>query len=232
MRKTALVTGGSRGIGLQVVKELCCQNINTIFTSRNPHDGMTVFGTLKEHKQYITYHPLEVSDNASVEDLFKFVSAKFPRLDILINNAGTNYDSWQRASSVAMAEVEYTISVNLLGPWRMCNAFIPLLRKSKDGRIINVSSGSGSFDSINGSTPAYSLSKNALNMLTRSLAADLRETSITVNSVCPGWTRTDMGGPNAPRSVLKGAESIVWLATRAQNSTTGEFFRDKKTICW
>ena len=228
----ALVTGGNRGIGFQIVSQLCKEGYQTLFTSRNPHDGQAARLELAPFAKLLDYHPLDVSDNSSITALAEYVRKKYQRLDILINNAGGNYDTWQRVSNVDIGLVEYTISVNFLGPWRMCNAFIPLMKAVGGGRIINVSSGVGTVARQDGSTPAYSLSKNGLNMLTKSLAADLEGTGITVNAVCPGWTRTDLGGPEAPRSAVKGAETIVWLATRIANDLTGGFYRDKQMIFW
>ncbi len=227
----ALVTGGNRGIGHQIVSQLCQNGVLTIFTSRNPHDGLAAMDSLNPHRALLDYHPLDVSENASVQAIYNHVLEKHGRLDILINNAGANYDTWHRVSHVSITEIEYTLSVNLLGPWRMCNAFIPLLKKSR-GKIINISSGAGTISSQDGSTPGYSLSKNGLNMLTKSLAADLQSSGVTVNAVCPGWVRTDMGGKNAPRSPQQGAETVVWLATLPDSNLTGGFFRDKKHIAW
>ena len=227
----ALVTGGNRGIGHQIVKQLCQEGVQTIFTSRNPHDGLAALDRLAPHRNLLDYHPLDVSDNASVQELYDHVAKKYGRLNILINNAGANYDTWHRVSHVSMAEVEYTLNVNFLGPWRMCNVFIPMLKESR-GKIINLSSGAGTIASQDGSTPGYSLSKNGLNMLTKSLAADLQTAGVTVNAVCPGWVRTDMGGPNAPRSPQQGAETVVWLATLPDSNLTGGFYRDKRQISW
>ena len=125
-----------------------------------------------------------------------------------------------------------TLNTNLMGPWRMCQAFIPLMKKQGYGRIVNVSSGSGSIDKMSSETPAYGLSKTALNVLTIKLADELKGSEILVNSVCPGWVRTEMGGMNAPRSVEEGAEGIVWLATLPEGGPSGGFFRDKQPIPW
>lgn len=231
-QRLALITGGGRGIGLATLKLLCQRSVKTIFTCRNPHDGQLAIGELGPLARMADFHPLELTDNESVQDLAGYVKKKYGYLDILVNNAGGNYDTWQRASKVAIAEVEYTLDLNLLGPWRMCNALIPLMMARKSGRIINVSSGAGSIASQDGTTPAYSLSKNGLNMLTKSLAMDLRTTAIVVNAVDPGWVRTDLGGANAPKSPEEGADTIVWLATEADPGITGKFFRNRMVIDW
>lgn len=230
--KLALVTGGSRGIGQATVKLLCERGVQVLFTCRNPHDGQIAMMEISSYARLLDFHPLEVSDNESVQELADYVQQKHGRLDILINNAGVNYDTWQRASKVSITEVEYTIDVNLLGSWRMCNVFIPLMLEQGQGRIINISSGAGAISSQDGSTPAYSLSKNALNMLTKNLAADLKGTGISVNAVDPGWVRTEMGGENATLSPEQGATTIVWLATEVDGSITGGFYRNKEKIPW
>ncbi len=231
-KKLALVTGGNRGIGFATVRLLCQKSIQTIFTCRNPHDGQMAMMELASYARYLDFHPLEVTDNNSIDELLKYVQQKYGYLDILINNAGVNYDSWQRVTDIAVPEVEYTFDVNLMGPWRMCNAFLPLLAKGNDARIINVSSGAGSIANQDGSTPAYSLSKCSLNMLTKALAADLLAKSVTVNAVDPGWVQTSMGGGNAPKSPEEGADTIVWLATEAESSVTGGFYRNRKKVHW
>lgn len=231
-KRIALVTGGSRGIGKAIVRLLCGRNMKVIFTCRNPHDGQKALIELHSLARDAEYHPLEVTDNQSVLELTQYIKAKYGQLDILINNVGVNYDAWQRVSKVAISEVEYTIDVNLIGPWRLCNAMIPLMLVGDEGRIINVSSGAGCIANQNGSTPAYSISKNGLNMLTRSLAEDLKSTGIVVNAVDPGWVRTDMGGSDAPKSPEEGADTVVWLATEADPDITGRFFRNRSIIDW
>ncbi|WP_136799639.1 MULTISPECIES: SDR family NAD(P)-dependent oxidoreductase [Desulfosediminicola] len=231
-QKLALVTGGNRGIGNAVVRGLCERGVRTLFTCRNPHDGQLAMMEMATHARLLDFHPLELSENQSVETLVHYVTTKYGYLDILINNAAVNYDNWQRVSKVAMAEVEYTMDVNLLGPWRMCNNFIPLLKARENSRIINVSSGAGSIENLTGETPAYSLSKNGLNMLTISLAADLADDGIAVNAADPGWVRTELGGENAPNSAEEGADTIIWLALDAPQKLTGGFFRNRTSVSW
>jgi NAD(P)-dependent dehydrogenase (short-subunit alcohol dehydrogenase family) len=230
MSKIALVTGANRGIGLEVVRQFCLAGITTILTSRDEAKGRQAVQWLNFPPNILHFIHLDVDSPDSVAASVEKVRQQFGHLDILINNAGINYDTWQRASAVDMQEVEQTIQTNLLGPWRLINAFLPLMKENQYGRIVNVSSGSGAFASQNGSTPAYSLSKYALNGLTVALANDLGNNPIKVNSVCPGWVRTDMGGPGATRSTEKGAETIVWLAQLGPEGPSGKFFRDKKVI--
>jgi NAD(P)-dependent dehydrogenase (short-subunit alcohol dehydrogenase family) len=227
----ALVTGSNRGIGYTTVKELLSLGHTVILTSRKENDGQKAVSKLEKYGDLI-YHQLDVSDPVSVEKIAKFIKDKFGRLDILINNAGINYDTWQKAVDANLEIVEETLNTNLYGAWRMAQAFIPLMKKNKYGRIVNVSSGSGAFAEMGSGTPAYSISKAALNVLTIKLANEVQNHGILVNSVCPGWVRTKMGGPTAPRSLEKGAETIVWAATLSDHGPTASFFRDKRKIEW
>lgn len=226
----ALVTGGNRGIGLEVCRQLAEAGHQAILTSRDEEKAKTVVEGLDN--KLIVYHQLDVADGESIERVRSFVEGKYGRLDILVNNAGINYDTWQNAEQADLETVQDTFDTNVLGPWRMSQAFIPLMRKNDFGRIVNVSSGAGALNGMGGGTPAYGISKAALNVLTIKLAADLKGTGILVNSVGPGWVRTDMGGKEAPRSVAEGAEGIVWAATLPKGGPTGGFFRDGKQIKW
>jgi NAD(P)-dependent dehydrogenase (short-subunit alcohol dehydrogenase family) len=175
---------------------------------------------------------LDVTDQQSIDAVKRFVEERFGKLDVLVNNAAILYDDWQRAESANLEIVREAFETNTLGAWRMCQSFIPLLRKSKHARIVNVSSESGSLTVMGGGTPGYSISKVSLNALTRMLADELRPARILVNSVCPGWVATDMGGPNAPRTVEEGAASAVWAATLSDDGPTSGFFRDGKPLPW
>jgi NAD(P)-dependent dehydrogenase (short-subunit alcohol dehydrogenase family) len=161
-----------------------------------------------------------------------WLGERFGKLDVLVNNAAILYDSWQRAASADLETVREAFETNTLGAWRMCQAFLPLLRQSEHARVVNVSSESGSLSSMGGGTPAYSVSKAALNALTRMLADELSAARILVNSVCPGWVATEMGGPGAPRTVGEGAAGIVWAATLPDDGPTGGFFRDGEPLSW
>lgn len=227
--KIALVTGSNRGIGFAVVKELLKLGIATILTSRDEKAGQNAIEELKSFGD-LDYHQLDVADQQSVSNVAQDVASKFGRLDILVNNAGINYDTWQQAIDADLEVVQETMQTNLIGPWRMSKAFIPLMKKNGYGRIVNVSSGAGALKEMSGGTPAYGVSKAALNALTIKLGVELRGSGILANAVCPGWVRTDMGGSEAPRSIEQGAEGIVWAATLPDDGPTGLFFRDKKQI--
>ena len=174
---------------------------------------------------------LDVNDQASINALAERVKSEQGRLDVLINNAAINYDTWQRTLSADIDNVKETMETNLYGPWRMTMAFLPLLRQSKSGRIVNVSSGSGSLTGMGAETPAYGISKAALNALTLKTAAALRGDRILVNAVCPGWIATDMGGPGGG-PIEPGGASVVWAATLPDDGPTGGFFRHGKAVEW
>ena len=229
MNKFALVTGANRGIGFAVAKTLLQHNFTVILTARSESSGQEAMKKLS-HSDHLYFHTLDVSDQSSVDQLLGWVEAEFGRLDVLINNAGINYDTWQQAENADLDTVQETLDTNLLGPWRMTNAFVPMMKQAGYGRIVNVSSGSGALTGMGGGTPAYGVSKAALNALTIKLGTELKGTGVLVNAVCPGWVRTDMGGAGASRSPEKGAETIVWAAMLPKDGPTGKFFRDKQEI--
>src|SRR5437763_862431 len=230
--RIALVTGGSRGIGLEVCRQLATRGFTVLLTARDSAKAQAAARKLGEGG---TVEPvaLNVADPRSIEQAAAEVKRRHDHLDVLINNAGINYDTWETVENADIdATVIETISTNLLGPWRVCQAFLPLLRNSRAARIVNVSSESGSLASMGAGPPAYQVTKAALNAFTRTLAGELRNTHILVNAVCPGLVATDMGGAGAPRSVNEGAAGIVWAATLPDNGPTGGFFRDGKPLAW
>lgn len=230
-QQIAIVTGANRGIGLEVVRQLAQKGMTVILGSRDLPRGETAAAELIEQGFAVFPRQLDVTDIGSITQLAAEVEQAFGRLDVLVNNAGILYDTWQQPSTADLETVQEAISTNTLGPWRMCKAFVPLLRRSQHGRIINVSSGAGSITTMGNSTPAYSVSKSALNAFTRTLAAELKGTGILVNAICPGWVATDMGGAGG-RPVADGAASVVWAALLPDGGPTGGFFRDGKPIPW
>ena len=128
--------------------------------------------------------------------------------------------------------VRETLEMDLFGAWRLCEAFVPLMQRNRYGRIVNVSTGMGALNDMGGGSPVYRVSKTSLNAFTRILASELRGSGILVNSVCPGWVQTDMGGSGASRAVGEGADTPVWAATLPNNSPIGGFFRDRHQIPW
>ncbi len=232
MDRVALVTGANRGIGLEVTRRLARQGFTTFLGARDRQKGERAASSLRQDGLEVIPIQLDVTEQKSIEAAKHVVAERSGKLDVLVNNAAILYDSWQRAENASLDTVREAFETNMLGAWRMCQAFIPLLRQSAHARIVNVSSESGSLTVMGGGTPAYSVSKAALNALTRMLAGELRSARILVNSVCPGWVATEMGGPDAPRSVEEGAASVVWAATLPDEGPTGGFFRDGQPLAW
>lgn len=228
MSDIALVTGGNRGIGLQVVRQLAERGYTVILGSRDAAKGEEAAAELGDDR--VLPRQCDVADGESVAALADRVRSEQGRLAVLVNNAAINYDRHQHAVSVDLDDVRRTLETNLLGAWRVAQAFLPLLRESGHGRIVNVSSQAGALATMDGGTPAYSTSKAALNALTRLLADELAADGILVNSVCPGWTNTDMGQGGRP--VAEGAASVVWAATLPKDGPSGGFFKDGERIPW
>ena len=228
----ALVSGANRGIGLEVVRQLAGRGMIVILGSRDPEQGQEAADTLSSKGLDVRAWQLDVADAESVGKVAGSIEEEFGRLDVLVNNAGISLDDGQSGVEADLDTVRETLEVNLIGAWRLCETFIPLMRRNGYGRIVNVSSGLGALEDMGGGTPAYRVSKTSLNALTRILASELRGTGILVNSVCPGWVQTGMGGSGAPRPVEEGADTPVWAATLPANGPTGGFFRDRRQIPW
>jgi NAD(P)-dependent dehydrogenase (short-subunit alcohol dehydrogenase family) len=231
MAGIALVTGANRGIGLEVCRLLGKRGFAVILTARDAAKGQAAAGELRRNGLDARFLPLDITDESSIRAAAAAMGGSADRLDALVNNAAILYDTWQRVLDADLAVVRQAFDTNTLGAWRVSQAFLPWLRRSGHGRIVNVSSGAGSFSSMNGGTPAYAISKVALNALTCMLAAELRPAGILVNAVCPGWVETDMGGAGG-RPVSEGAAGVVWAATLPDGGPTGGFFRDGKPIGW
>ena len=228
--KIALITGANRGIGYAIAKGLLQKGFRVIATSRSPESGEKAVAGLSQFGD-VSFCQLDVSNLESIHSCVDFVETQFGQLDILINNAGINYDTWQNVINANLEEVSSTFETNTFGPWQLTQSLLPLLRKGNHGaNIVNVSSGSGALSSQTGGTPGYSLSKLALNGLTMQLANKLSPYNIRVNTVCPGWVRTDMGGSGATKSPEEGADTIIWAALFEEKGATGKFFRNRKEI--
>jgi NAD(P)-dependent dehydrogenase (short-subunit alcohol dehydrogenase family) len=231
-RRVAIVTGANRGIGLEVCCQLAGRDIHAILTSRHQAKGQAAAQELLAQGLDVATHQLDVTDRDSIQRLRDFVELTYGRLDILVNNAGVYIDTQHRLLEVDYDRLRLTMEVNAYGPLLLTQAFVPLMKKHGYGRIVNVSSGIGELSSLGSSWPAYRLSKIMLNLQTRIIANELKGTDILINAVCPGWVRTDMGGPGAPRSVADGADTIVWLTTLPKGGSQGGYFRDRKPIDW
>ena len=231
--KIALVTGANKGIGLEIVQQLAEAGFRVLLTARDRQRGEEVSRKLQQDGLRVEFLQLDVTDETSIDRLAKELVSQIDHLDVLVNNAGILLDP----PNASVLEVEptvilQTLQTNTLGPLRLTQKLVPLLVKSDAGKVINVSSGGGQLTDMGDWAPAYSLSKTALNAVTGMMAAALKDKHIAVNSICPGWVRTDMGGSNASRSVQQGADTVTWLATEAPADLTGKFLRDREIIPW
>ena len=229
--KTVLITGANKGIGHEVARQLAAKGFHVFIGARNPKAGRKAAEEIANQGGKATFLEIDVDDNDSVTTTAREFSNIEDHLDVLVNNAGVIVDGYDAILEISDDLLRKTLETNTLGALRVTRAFAPLLRKSKTPRVINVSSGGGQLTGgADGWAPAYCISKTALNGVTVQLAAALPK--FAVNSVCPGWVRTEMGGENASRSVEEGADTIVWLASEAPQDLTGKFLRDRKEIPW
>ncbi len=231
-RRLALVTGSSRGIGREIARQLAERGDMVIVAARDERAAERVAGDLAAKRLDAMSAQLDVTDQASVDRLRARVEADPGRLDVLVNNAGVTGETRTGVADADLDEVRRTLETNLFGAWRVCQAFLPLLRRSGRGRIVNLSTGMGQLAQMGSGAPAYRVSKTALNALTRVLANEEAAAGVLVNALNPGWVRTDMGGPGATRSVEEGADTAVWLATLPDDGPTGGFFKDRQPIPW
>jgi NAD(P)-dependent dehydrogenase (short-subunit alcohol dehydrogenase family) len=228
--RVALISGGNRGIGREIARQLAGQSYRVVIGSRELAKGEEA---AHELGQNVTAVQLDVTDEDSIVAAVASVERDLERLDVLVNNAGIVGGGWStNAVDADLDEVRRTLETNLFGAWRLTEEALPLMRKNGYGRIVNISSGMGQLSDMGGHSPAYRLSKTGLNVLTRMLTAELGEENILVNSVCPGWVRTDMGTQSARVSVQEGADTPVWLATLPDDGPRGGFFRNREPIPW
>jgi NAD(P)-dependent dehydrogenase (short-subunit alcohol dehydrogenase family) len=228
---SVVVTGANRGIGFEICRQLATRGTRVVLTARNKPAGEAAIEKLAKQNLVADFHVLDVTDGRSISALRDFLQDRYGHLDVLINNAGIIAKGEDDALKVDLATVRATLETNALGPLHVAQQLVPLLKRSKSGRIINMSSGMGELSDNSGGSAAYRLSKTALNGVTATLAAELGGT-IAVNSVCPGWVRTDMGGRHATLDVADGADTAVWLALDAPQELTGKFVRARKVIPW
>jgi NAD(P)-dependent dehydrogenase (short-subunit alcohol dehydrogenase family) len=223
-----VISGANRGIGREVARQLAERSFTVVVGSRELAKGEAAAAEIGGAAMPCQ---LDVTSDSSVATLARFVQDRLGRCDVLVNNAATLYDPENRAESIDLDVVRAALETNLLGAWRLAQALLPLLRRSAHPRLVNVSSEGASLTEMGGGTPAYSASKAALGALTRMLADETAEAGVLVNSVSPGWTATDMGGPDG-RPVSHGAASVVWAATLPDDGPSGGFFADGKPIPW
>jgi NAD(P)-dependent dehydrogenase (short-subunit alcohol dehydrogenase family) len=228
--KTVLITGGNRGIGFETARQLATRGFHVVIGARSEPHGEKALHELERHGK-VSVLIVDVSNSKSIAAAAsKFSSVG--QLDVLLNNAGIYPDEGVSILTIPREQMMSTFQTNTFGPLEMTQALLPYLKKSSAARVINISSGYGEIDGLSADVPSYCLSKLALNGVTIMLAAALKEHGIAVNSMCPGWVRTEMGGPSASRSVEEGADTAVWLAMEADQKLTGKFFRDRKEIGW
>jgi NAD(P)-dependent dehydrogenase (short-subunit alcohol dehydrogenase family) len=243
MTLIALITGANKGIGLETARQLAQKNIHVLIGARDTAKGQVAVQALQAEGYKTDFIPLEVSNEASIKQAAQTVSDRYGKLDILVNNAGINPEYPQGIFSFEQLSLEILMQIyqtNVFGPFMMIREFLPLLRKSEAGRIVNTSSSGGSLtDQSNPDSPYYAVntsgynsSKTSLNALTVQLAKQLKDSNIKVNSACPGWVQTDMGSEAAPRTVQEGARIIIQLATLPQDGANGGFFNEDGAIAW
>jgi NAD(P)-dependent dehydrogenase (short-subunit alcohol dehydrogenase family) len=234
--RVALVTGGNRGLGLEIVRQLAQKGLKTVLASRDAAKGRAAAEQLAGAGVQTAIVALDVNDQASIETAVAEILRLNGRLDVLVNNAGISLDG-SRAAVAGVLEVSpdiarQTYETNVLGPMRLIQAVAPHMRAQRYGRIVNVSSRMGQLSGMGARSPGYRMSKAALYAVTLVAAAELGSDRIKVNALHPGWVRTDMGGSSAPVSVQDGADTAVWLATLPDDGPTGQFFEKRKAIAW
>ena len=231
MNKIALITGANKGIGLEIGKELLRREWIVIFTARNMALGRPLVDDLREEYKSAWFVQLNVTEEESIEYMADYVMKEHGRVDVLINNAGIFLDEGKTTSSVEIEVLRKTMETNVYGPLQVTRALLPALNKSDDPRVLNLSSELGQLSTMGSGSPAYRISKTALNALTVIQANELASEGIKVNAIHPGWVRTDMGGPNARKSIEEGADTAVWLATEPE-IPTGKYFSERKEMDW
>jgi NAD(P)-dependent dehydrogenase (short-subunit alcohol dehydrogenase family) len=231
-QRIALVTGGNRGIGLEICRQLAKLGIRVLLGSRDPVKGASAAGELITARLPVEARQLDVTDEKSVRECMNLIGGDLGRLDILINNAGIMVEEDDADPEQEIQIIRDTMQTNVYGPLVLSRLAIPIMKSRRYGRIVNLSSGMGSLTEMGAGYIAYRMSKAGINVMTRVLAAETEGMGILVNSVDPGWVETGMGGRGASRSVYKGAETPVWLATVPEGGPTGGFFRDRRAIPW
>lgn len=233
----SVVTGANRGIGHEIARRLAQIGHHTIIATRNEAKGEAAKAELQNRGFDASFQQLDVTDPASIAAAIAAIAERHGKIDILINNAAVlldgpgGFDS--RLSNVTPDIALATLQTNVVGPLLMIQTVVPIMQRNGYGRIVNVSSLAGQLTGMGAGFPAYRISKAALNALTRTASSEIDSgTDITINSMCPGWVRTDMGGADAERSVEQGADTAIWLATHPRGGPRGGFFRDRRPVAW
>jgi NAD(P)-dependent dehydrogenase (short-subunit alcohol dehydrogenase family) len=240
IKRVALVTGGNRGIGFEIARQLALKKMTVLIGARDNERGIKARNELSVNGLDVHFSRIDLTDPTTIEAAIGRIKDKFGRLDVLVNNAGILIDSQTQLLKIGIALFQNTLETNTFGPLLLSQACVPIMQANHYGRIVNMSSTLGSLTDIANPdspyeqvhSPAYRLSKTLLNGITVLLAKELRGTNILVNSTCPGWVRTELGGDQAPLSPEEGAATSVWLATLTDDGPTGGFFREKQPIPW
>lgn len=236
IQSVAVVTGAYRGLGLETCRQLAQKGYSVILTARRATQGQSAADALRQQGLDVSFHILDVLDEDSIQTLAADVQRDHGRLDVLVNNAGIFPCPGPEAGGESIFETDIEsvrkgLETNALSVLRLCQLMIPLM--DGEGRVVNVSSEMGQLSSERkGVCPGYRLSKTALNSVTRLFADELKDSGVKVNSVCPGWVRTDMGGPGAPLDVSEGVRGIIWAATLPPDGPSGGFFRNGEPLAW
>ena len=230
--QVALVSGGNRGIGLALTEDLARRGFQVILGSRSLAAGQRAAKPLTKQGLKVLAVKLDITKASDRKAVLKLIKTQFHRLDVLVNNAGVFLDSSDDSQKAKLSDIRKSFEINTLGAFEMCRTFLPFMAKHHFGRVVNVSSGMGQLSEMNGGCPGYRLSKTALNAVTRIFSEEYKDQGILVNSVCPGWVKTRMGGKGAEISPAEGAETLAWLATLPNDGPTGGFFREKAPIQW
>ena len=233
-KRIAIVTGGNRGIGHEIARQLLKEDLVVVIGARDKVKCERAVESLKDGGgKNVAGHPLDVADTHSVKRFVEYVKKEHGSPSVLVNNAGVFPEAHDaKVVDTPTSTWRETFEINLFGAVRMCREVVPLMTKLRYGRIVNMSSGLGQLHHMGAGAAAYRSSKAALNAFTRALAAEVAGTGILVNSLSPGWVKTDMGGENAPRSVEEGADTAVWLSLLPSSGPSGQFFRDRQPIPW
>jgi len=227
----AVVTGASQGVGFEVCRQLAALGYAVVLGSRDLRRAESAAKELDADGERVTPAHIEVDNSVNIGQLATWIQQRYGRVDAIVNNAATQPDRWATAGTSDLSPVAEALDVNLFGAWRVIQALLPLLRRSPRPRIVNVSSEAGSVALMSGGRPAYSISKAALNALTRSLAGELYRDGILVNAVDPGQVNAD-SARGSVRSAAQSAASIVWAVTLPNGGPTGTFTRDGRELPW
>jgi NAD(P)-dependent dehydrogenase (short-subunit alcohol dehydrogenase family) len=230
--RVALVTGANRGLGLETCRALLRLGLRVVMTGRDEEAIQRARSGIGDTSPNLFAVQMDVTDAGSIHSAHRTILSRMGAVDVLVNNAAILLHEDNSVLSIPPDGFKQTFDTNLFGVIEVCRAFVPSMAGRQYGRVVNVSSGAGQLAGMSTYAPAYSMSKAALNAFTRILAATYRARGVLANVVDPGWVRTDMGGPSAPRSVAQGVDTTVWLATLPDNGASGEFFRDRKKIEW